>query len=330
MSTQAVEIPLIYVRTKLPDFYLQQLKKLSAKVIVEPWEYGKPEPETHFNLNDCEVLLTLGIQDPLHILEKVPNVKWIHSTSVGTEAMLLNKEIRNSDIVITNAKGCTSVPIAEHTVAMISSLARGLPAMMKNQALRKWERIPVTDLTSSTVGIIGYGEIGYEIAKRCKALDMRVIGCKRNPHSGVKINDPADKIAGMDQVDEVIAEADFLVLSLPATNETYHFMNRERLGKMKKGSFLINVGRGNTVMESALVENLRNNHLGGAALDVFEVEPLPTYHPLWELDNVIISPHNAFFSPKHSERIMDLFLENVKRFSAGKPLLNVIDKEKGY
>jgi phosphoglycerate dehydrogenase-like enzyme len=188
----------------------------------------------------------------------------------------------------------------------------------------------VKDLENATVGIIGYGDIGYEIAKRCKALGMTVIGCRRNPSKRNTEYEPADLIMGMDQVDEVLSRSDFVVLALPFTKDTSYFFNKERLNKMKKGSYVINVGRGNTIVDEDLIHSLSNGHIAGAALDVFEVEPLPKDHPFWQLENVMISPHNAYNSSKHLDRVMELFLKNLKLYSDGKPLMNVVEKKLGY
>lgn len=323
------EAPFVYIRNNIPMEYLEKLRKICSTVIVEPWLPGEPEPEPSYDISKCNVIFTLGMRDKLKILEKTPNLEWIHSQSVGLEAML-TKEVRECDVIVTNTKGCTSIPIAEHTIAMITSLARGVPTMIRNEPARKWDLIPIKDLGDSTVGIIGYGEIGYEIAKRCKGLGMKVIGCRRNPKKRNDENDPADIVVGMDQVDKVLGRSDFLVLALPSTKETRYFLNKQRLKQMKKGSYLINVGRGNTIEEKHLVEGLNSNHIAGAALDVFEVEPLPKDHPFWTLDNVIVSPHNAYYSPKNVERNMNLFITNLKLFIEGKPMLNVVDKKLGY
>jgi phosphoglycerate dehydrogenase-like enzyme len=323
------EAPFVYIRHNIPIEYLEKLRKICSTVIVEPWLPGEPEPEPNYDISKCNVIFTLGMRDKLKILEKTPNLQWIHSQSVGLEAML-TKEVRECDVIVTNTKGCTSIPIAEHTIAMITSLARGVPTMIRNEPTTKWELIPIKDLGDSTVGIIGYGEIGYEIAKRCKGLGMKVIGCRRNPKKQKDENDPADIVVGMDQVDKVLGRSDFLVLALPSTKETRYFLNKQRLKQMKKGSYLINVGRGNTIEEKYLVECLNSSHIAGAALDVFEVEPLPKDHPFWTLDNVIVSPHNAYYSPKNVERNMNLFITNLKLFIEGKPMLNVVDKKLGY
>lgn len=333
MSVLAVDskriVPYLYIRNNIPVKYIQRLKDLCSEIIIEPWEFGDPEPEPRMDLTKCNVMITIGMRDTLNILPKAPNLKWIHSTSVGLDAML-GGDVKNSDIIITNVKGCTSIPIAEHTIAMMSALSKEIPTMLKNQAAKDWGLVPTKDLMNSTVGIIGYGEIGMEIAKRCKALGMKVIGCKRRPTKRKLLHDPADVVVSIERINEVLAQSDFLVLALPSTKETLHFIDKEKLNQLKKGSYIINVGRGNTMVEEDLAALLKRGHIAGAALDVFEVEPLPKNHPFWEMDNVIVSPHNAYYSPSNSERMMDLFIENLQRFSQGKPLLNVVDKNLGY
>lgn len=320
--------PVIYVRYNIPEKYIEKIKTLGATVLFEPWQFGKEEPEVHCDLSECDVILTLGLMDPLTIHTKAPKLKWVQSLSVGLDA-LLHEETINSNLIITNTKGCTSIPIAEHTVAMISAFARGLPAMLRNQQTRTWINTAIKDLDGATLGIVGYGEIGKEIAKRCKALGMHVVGCRKRP-SITSSSDPADEVVGLDEVDNVIKNADFLVLALPSTKETYQFINKKKLKLMKSSSYLINIGRGNTVAEADLLEVLTKQQIQGAALDVFEVEPLPSGHPFWEQENVIISPHNAYYSPKSMDRYMDIFLENVTRFKEGRELLNIVNKDLGY
>ena len=320
--------PKIFIRKAIPQKYLDNMKNMGAEIIYDPWVYGEPEPPIKEDISSCNIVLTLGLNDSLSIRKHAPNIKWVQSLSVGLDA-LLHQEMKNSSILITNTKGCTTVPIAEHTIAMISGLARGLPFMIRNQLNHEWNQTPIVDLSKSTVGIIGYGAIGQEIAKRCKALDMRVVGCKKRIDS-LQSDIFADEIVGIDQLDYVIKEADFLVLALPSTTETYHLMNIDKLSLMKESSFLINIGRGNILVESELTTILKEKRIAGAALDVFEVEPLPKEHPLWQLENVIISPHNAYYSPHTMDRYMALFLENIQRFMNGKELLNIVDKELGY
>lgn len=322
------KIPKIYIRKTIPQNYLDKMMELGAELIMEPWQYGDLEQPPKHDISHCNIVLTLGLHDTLAITQFAPKVEWVQSLSVGLEA-LLHKKVIESPITITNTKGCTSVPIAEHTIAMISGLARGIPFMIRNQLKKAWEPTPITDLTKSTVGIIGYGEIGKEIAKRCKAFNMSVIGCKKRPEIQ-KSDDPADFIVGLDELDSVIKKADFLILALPSTKETFHLVNKKKLEMMKKSSFLINIGRGNIIVEKDLITVLKKKRIAGAALDVFDIEPLPKHHELWDLDNVIISPHNAYYSPNTMDSYMELFLENIKRFMNDHELLNVVDKRMGY
>ncbi|ADU28894.1 D-2-hydroxyacid dehydrogenase [Bacillus cellulosilyticus] len=320
--------PSIYIRLKTPQKYLRKIEELSSRVIVEPWNWREPEPEVSFDISDCDVIFTLGVQDHLNILKKAPHVKWVHSSSVGIDAML-HEEIVSHDLIITNSKGCTSIPIAEHTMAMMSGLARGIPGMAKRQLNNEWHVSKVKELYNATLGIIGYGEIGSEIAKRAKAFGMHVIGCRRNPDKS-KENEYADHIVGMRNINDVLKQSDYVVLALPSTAETINLMNKERLRFMKEGSFLINVGRGNTINDDDLIDAIREGHLAGAALDVFDEEPLPKSHPFWSIDNILISPHLAYYSPKNLDRIMSLFIHNLEQYIAGNPLKNVVNKKMGY
>lgn len=326
---QSVKTPFIYIRRDIPVEYVRQLEALGAKVVIENWEWNQEEPLPKVDLTDCDIILTLGMRDDLSILTYAPNVKWVHSFSVGIEAMLRSK-FQNSNAIITNSKGCTAIPIAEHTIAMILSFARGIPAMIYNKSERVWGVIPTIDLTSSTVAIIGYGEIGIAIAKRAKALGMRVIGAKRTPEKNSEGKEYVDQLVGMEDIDTILAEADFTVLALPSTNDTKYYFNKDRLKKIKQGGYLINVGRGNTIVEADLISVLDEGHLAGASLDVFEVEPLPENHRFWKMDNVIVSPHNAYYSSQHLKHNMDLFIQNVELFINDAPLKNIVDKQLGY
>ncbi|MET1250240.1 D-2-hydroxyacid dehydrogenase [Sporolactobacillus sp. STCC-11] len=321
--------PIIYIRDVLPNDYLHELVNVSQKIVYDPWPYGTPEPEPLGALAECDVMLTAGYRDDLKILPKATNLKWVQSTSVGVD-MMLRQEVVAHGLQITNTKGCTSVPIAEHVLAMITGLAKKLPHFVRKQIAGEWDEAPVDDLAGKTVGIIGYGEIGYEIARRCKAFGMTVIGCRRNPKKRHGDQDPADQIVGMEHMDEVLAQSDFTILALPSTKETVHIFDKKRLGMLKAGSYLVNIGRGNLIVESDLEKCLKDGRITGAALDVFEAEPLPTAHPFWTMDRVIVTPHRAYYSAHTSRRYMDLFIENLHRYVEGRPLLNLVNKELGY
>ncbi|MFT8312457.1 MAG: D-2-hydroxyacid dehydrogenase [Sporolactobacillus sp.] len=321
--------PIIYIRNVLSNDALQELSKLSQKIVYDPWTPGAPEPEPLSALAECDVMLTAGYRDDLKILPKAKNLKWVQSASVGVD-MMLRKDVVDHELMITNTRGCTSVPIAEHVLAMITALAKKVPHFVRKQMAGTWDEANVGDLAGTTVGIIGYGDIGYEIARRCKAFDMKVIGCRRNPQKRHGDHDPADQVVGMDQMDAVLAQSDFVVLALPATSETIHSFDKKRLSLMKSGSYLVNIGRGNLIVESDLAVCLTNGPIAGAALDVFEIEPLPQKHQFWNMDHVIITPHRAYYSSNYEQRYMDLFVENLHRYSEGRPLINAVNKMLGY
>lgn len=245
------------------------------------------------------------------------STKWVHSLGAGVEALPFDL-LRRSEIVVTNGRGLYADALAEFAVAAMLYFARDLRRLLRNQDSRAWEPFTVERVEGKTAGIIGYGGIGQAVGRRAEAMGMRVLPVRRRQEFG----DPT--------VDEVVAEADYLILATPLTAATHHLLNRERLGTMKPGSVLINVSRGSVVDEPALVELLRDRKIRGAALDVFETEPLPPDHPFWTLDNVLLSPHGADRTADSHERAMAFFIENLRRYERGESLENVVDKEEGY
>jgi phosphoglycerate dehydrogenase-like enzyme len=193
-----------------------------------------------------------------------------------------------------------------------------LRRLVMNQEAQRWEPYTVERLEGQTAGIVGYGGIGQAVGRRASALGMRVLTVRRRQEFG----EPT--------LDDVIASADYLVLCTPLTPATFRLISRERIAAMKAGAVFINVGRGATVDETALADALRNGRIRGAALDVFATEPLPPDHPLWQLDNVLISPHTADHTRDSHARAMQFFIENVRRFRAGESLENVVDKVEQY
>lgn len=317
----------VYIREAVPEKYVERMRQLGASLTVDPWNYTGPEPEPTVDLSEYQVLMTTGAFDPLHIANRMPKLDWVHSFSVGLDAFAgRSADLRN--VLITNSRGCTAVPVAEHAVAMIMALAKNVPVAMRNQLASQWRDYPVIELQGAVVGIIGYGRIGREIAQRCKALRMQVLGCRKHPDGSR--SEEADLLVGLDRVDEVIERSDFVVLSLPLNIETVGFMDAARLRRMKPGSYLINVGRGGLVIEPDLLKALHDGPMAGAALDVFEREPLDEQHPLWSYDNVILTPHKAYDSPRNDERRMALVLENLQRYLNRMPMINVVDLQDGY
>jgi phosphoglycerate dehydrogenase-like enzyme len=221
-------------------------------------------------------------------------------------------------VVVTNSRGLYADALGEFAIAAMLWFAKDLRRLLRNQQQAHWEPFTVERLEGQTAGIIGYGGIGQAVARRAMALGMRILAVRRRQELGDS------------SIDEVLAQSDYVVLCLPHTPATRRLLSRERIARMKDTAVLINIGRGATVDETALVEALRMRRIRGAALDVFETEPLPADHPLWTLDNVLISPHTADHTRDSHLRAMHFFVENLRRYRAGESLENVVDKHEQY
>ena len=245
------------------------------------------------------------------------NVRWIHTIAAGVEFLPFDL-LRRSDVVVTNSRGLYADALGEFAIAAMLWFAKDLRRLARNQERRRWEPYTLERLEGQTVGIIGYGGIGQAVGRRAAALGMHVLTVRRRRELG----DPT--------MEEVIAQSDSVVMATPLTPASYRLMSRERIAVMKPSAVFVNIGRGRTVDEEALVEALREKRIRGAALDVFEVEPLPPEHPLWQLDNVLLSPHTADHTADSHVRAMHFFLENLRRYRAGESLENVVDKVEQY
>lgn len=245
------------------------------------------------------------------------NARWIHTLAAGVESLPFDL-LRRSDAVVTNSRGLYADALGEFVVAAMLWFAKDLRRLVRNQQARCWEPYTVTRLEGQTVGIIGYGGIGQAIGRRASSLGMHLVTVRRRQEYG----DPT--------IDDVMTQSDYVVLCAPLTPATRGLVRRAHFERMKPGGVFINVGRGATVDEDALVDVLRARRIRGAALDVFAAEPLPDTHPLWELDNVLLSPHTADHTADAHTRAMQFFLENLRRFRAGESLENVVDKQEQY
>lgn len=242
------------------------------------------------------------------------SIRWIHSLGAGVETFPFDL-LRQRDVVVTNSRGVYADGLAEFVLAAILWFAKDLRRLTQNQTARRWEPYTVQRLEGATVGIVGYGEVGRAVGRRAEAFGMSLLTLRRS---------------GGTPLDELIPASDYLVLSAALTPDTRGLIDAKRIASMRPTAVLINVSRGAVVDEAALVDALRARRIRGAALDVFEVEPLPPAHPLWTLDNVLISPHTADHAADSHDRAMDLFLRNLDRFRTGKPLENTVDTDLGY
>lgn len=261
------------------------------------------------------------------------NLKWIHSPAAAVHQLMF-PELIKSDVIVTNSGDVHGPVVAEHAIAVLLALAKRLPQAMRYQQRKEWaqeklwqEQPRPREISGEAVLVIGMGSIGREFAARARALGMKVLAVRENPEKGPS---GADAVYGPAQLDAVLPQASYILLCTPVTPATTGLINRARLGLMKPEACLINVGRGPLVEEAALLEALQNGRIAGAALDVFNQEPLPPDSPFWELDNVLITPHTAAVTDRLWERHYQLIRENLNRFLQAKPLLNLIDKRRGY
>jgi phosphoglycerate dehydrogenase-like enzyme len=260
-------------------------------------------------------------------------LKWIHAPTAAVHQLMFPELVR-SPVRVTSSTGVHGPVVAEHAIAVLLALAKRLPQAIAYQAKKTWsqdqlwsQRPRPREVAGATVAVIGMGAIGQEFASRAKALGMKVLAVRESPAKGTG---GADAVFSPTQLDEVLPQADYVLLCTPVTPSSERLMNQARLEKMKPDAYLINVARGNLVDEPALLRALKDRRIAGAALDVFNQEPLPQDSPFWSLDNLLITPHTAAVTEKLWERHYHLISDNLKRFVAGQPLLNEVDKQKGY
>ena len=264
-------------------------------------------------------------------LAAAKQLHWIQTWSVGVERCVSLPGLDERGIVITNMQRTSAIPIAEHAMAMMMSLSRALPAFGRRQQAGKWledvEDLHMRELTGRTVLVVGLGGIGTEIARRAHGLGMHVIATRNSSREGPGF---VDRVGLPDELLAMAAQADVVINAVPLTPATTGIFNQAFFGAMKPGGIFINIARGRSVVTDDLVAALRSGSLSGAGLDVTDPEPLPAAHPLWTLENVIITPHVASESAAQNERYMLLVVENLRRYIAGDPLLNVVDVKRGY
>jgi phosphoglycerate dehydrogenase-like enzyme len=274
------------------------------------------------------------------ILGRAPNLRWVHSATAGVERVLTPSS-RARDLTITNARGVFSRPIAEYVMLMILAVSRRLPSLLELQAERTWQPLESRELRDVTVGIVGLGSIGRAVGALATAFGCRVLATRRRPEAGSHAADGAgdepylgslmlDRVLAPEQLPELLAESDFVVLAAPLTEDTHGLIGEEAIAQLKPGAWVINVARGELVDERALGRALREGRLGGAVLDTFREEPLPATSPLYDLPNVILTPHTSWSSTRVLDRSVDLFCENLRRYAEGRPLVNVVDPSAGY
>lgn len=299
-------------------------------------------------IEDVEVLLRGWLSSEAfdRLLARAPRLRWVHSATSGVE-LALTPAARERGITVTNARGVFTRPIAEHVLMLILAISRRLPQLLELQRERTWQPLQGVELRELTIGIVGYGSIGRAVASLAGAFGADVIALRRNPGATMEAradgspesDDPDDafpfspsptRIVGPDGLHDLLRASDIVVLAAPLTPATEGMIDEAALAAMGRDAWIINVARGRLIDDRALVEALREQRIGGAALDAFRQEPLPPTSPFYDLGNVIVTPHTAWSSARVLERSVDLFCRNLRRYAAGERLRNVVDPSAGY
>lgn len=321
------------LRTDFPDLDITQ------KPVREQWDKMDTGPLFE---GDEEVLYCFM---PPRDLSKVPRLKWVQLHSAGIN-QLAGHPILKSNILVTSSSGIHAVPIGEFAIALMLALARRVPRMVRMQERREWAKhrwqvFLGAELRGETLGVVGYGSIGREVARIAKyGFGMRVLALTRSGsrmdrgYAEPGVGDPEGKLPDVwlsrDQLVPLFHESDFILISTPLTKETRALVGEKEIRAMKPTAYIVNIARGEIIDEEALVRALKENRIAGAGLDVFAHEPLPSESELWDLDNVLIAPHISSATHHYDERAVELFSENLRRYLRGEDLLNLVNNEIGY
>jgi len=318
------------------------MEKVRAELGLTPTQalpYGRPmwqrelTPEEASKaldrmLADTEVIF--GWRLPLNLLSRAPHLRWVQGIGAGVDLLVGSTGLLQSDVIVTNASGINATMVVEFTLCLMLMIAKKAPRFLANKEAHRWESLTGSQLNGKTVGIIGLGRIGSEVARLAQAFEMRVLGLKRSATRREKDVAGIDELFPPSELLQMLPECDFVILTVPLSPETRGLIGETELKAMKPTAYIINTARGPVIKQDVLIQALKEGWIAGAALDVFEVEPLPPESELWELPNVIISSHSAGLWERHTAAATKLFCENVRRFLAGKKLLNLVDKERGY
>ena len=337
----------VLITTYLEEAFVEQIRGVGGvRVLHEPVLVPRPrylcdhvghplqrteEEERRWRrlLADAEVMFDFDHTNLRALRELAPRVRWIQATSTGIGQMLVRTGLIHTPIVFTTARGIHAKPLADFTLMAILWFAKEGFRMVRDQTAHRWSRYCGRDLRGATVGILGMGTIGREVARLCKAMGMRVIGTSRTAGTGAAVPD-VDALVSPAEITTLLGTADYVVLAVPHTPQTEGLIGPRELAAMKPGAVLINVARGVVVDEAAMIEALRSGHLGGAVLDVLAHEPPAADNPLWDLPNVLICSHSASTVATENARLTDLFCENLRRYARGDQLLNVFERERLY
>ncbi|OGN99703.1 MAG: hypothetical protein A2Y90_04840 [Chloroflexi bacterium RBG_13_52_12] len=314
---------------------LQRIRAVSPKIKVKDGSTlimaefrGDNSRKAELDAMLAETDILFGFIPPQNITTRAPNLKWMQVTSAGVDRHR-DTEIWKSRVTITGVSGIHATPIGEFVLGFMLMFVKNTPQSFRMKQTRQWERYGTHTLRGKTLGIVGLGHIGREVARLSKAFGMRVIATRRSTKQAGKAKD-VDLLLPQSRVKEMLADSDFVVLSVPLTPDTHHIIGEAELKAMKPSAYIINIGRGGLIDEEALLRALDEKRIAGAGLDVTAAEPLPKESRLWDFDNVILSPHVSGGMEDYMLRAAELFCDNLRRYLEGKKLHNVVDRKKGY
>ncbi len=330
----------VLISAPIEQEWLERLKRVSPDLTIEKVSSLSSQDE---RLQDVEVIY--GVPWKIPTPEQVPHLRWLQLYSAGADRLIDGPFFQN-DVMITTASGVHAITIAEYVFTMTQAWYRKLPQLLAWKQGKKWkankESIDASteELHGKTIGIVGYGSIGRHVARLARAYGMQVLAMQRGSNhrdTGFQFPDVGDpegtlphRYYTFDQLPTMLKECDIIVAAVPLTAETKAMFNAEAFQNMKDSAFFVNIARGDVCDEAALIYALEQKLIAGAALDVFQQEPLPSTSPLWEMPNVLMSPHNSGVTPQYNERAAAIFEENLRRYLAEQPMYNLVDKQRGY
>ena len=309
--------------------HVARIEEVPGARVVPISREGMVHDDAEAALSAARVLLRGGVPASVldHVIGRAPRLEWIHSFSAGVDRVA-TPAVRARGLMVTNARGVCSRPIAEYVVMMCLAIARRLPQLLELQRERTWQPLRGRELGGMTVGIVGYGSIGSEIARLLEPFGAAVLATRRRPERGAA--EANVELLATDRLSELLNRSDVVVVAAPLTEETAGLIGAPQLREMPETGWLINIARGRLIDELALRRALEAGWIGGAVLDVFTEEPLTSDSPLYGTPNLILTPHTSWSSDRVVERSVSLFVENLRRFAEGKPLENLVDLEAGY
>lgn len=332
----------VLVTMPFTEELLEQIRSVSSEINLS---YAPLKNDEALPKSTVAVANVLYTWTALPGRQEAPNLRWIQFHSAGIDHVQ-GHPLLDCDLMVTSTSGIHAVPIGEYVMASILAWSHRVPSMLGYQKrgvwpAGRWEKFVPQELRGATIGIVGYGSIGREVARLAAAFGMRVLAAKRDPRhvqdDGYRLEGVGDpngelpiRIYPAAAAHTMLPECDYVVIATPLTEETHHLVNRAALKAMKSTAYLVNIGRGELIDQAALIEALQKGWIAGAGLDVFEIEPLPSDNPLWKMENVILSPHVAGFTPEYDRRAIELFTANLRRYIEGQTLINVVDCRRGY